>query len=250
MHTLQNDGRTHEVPRPAATVMLVRDARPRGVEVFVVRRSARSAFMPDAYVFPGGALDAADASPEAVARLDAIPAGVSAAFAVAAIRELFEEAGVLLARRKDGANVAPDAVAAVRTRLEAVGFGGVVDAIDATLRGSALTYYSHWITPPVETTRRFDTRFFVARAPADQVAAADTVETHDGLWTTPGAALACAERGEIVLVFPTRKHLERLSVFASVDELEAHARARRPQAVMPDVAADGTITLPAGLQSW
>ncbi len=131
------------------------------------------------------------------------------------------------------------------------------DAVDRTAatgrcarRAPFSSYYSHWITPPVETTRRFDTRFFVAPAPYGQRASADAVETHDGLWIVPAEALARGDRGEIVLVFPTRKHLERLAEFASVAELIEHARARTPRAVMPDVDADGTITLPAELQGW
>ncbi len=230
--------------------MLVRDRRARGIEVFVVRRSARSAFMPDAYVFPGGALEPGDAAPQAIARLDSLPAGVAPEFAVAAIRELFEEAGVLLARRSDGSPLAPSDVAPAREALADDGFDAVVERLQLTLCASALSYYSHWITPPVETTRRFDTRFFVAPAPYGQRASADAVETHDGLWIVPAEALARGDRGEIVLVFPTRKHLERLAEFASVAELIEHARARTPRAVMPDVDADGTITLPAELQAW
>jgi 8-oxo-dGTP pyrophosphatase MutT (NUDIX family) len=247
---LLNDLRVHEVPRLAATVMLVRDLAPRGIEVFVVRRSARSAFMPDAYVFPGGALDAGDAAPQAVARLDSVPAGVPAEFAVAAIRELFEEAGVLLAHRPDGAPPAHGDVAAARVALARDGFDATIERLQLTLSGSALSYYSRWITPPVETTRRFDTRFFVARAPEGQRASADAVETHDGLWISPADALARGDRGEIVLVFPTRKHLERLAGFGSVAELVEHTHERTPRPIMPDVDADGTISLPPELQAW
>ena len=245
-----NDRRALEVPRLAATVMLVRDLMPRGIEVYVVRRSARSAFMPDAYVFPGGALDAADAEPQAVARLDSVPAGVPAEFAVAAIRELFEEAGVLLARRTDGAQFAHDDVVEARASLEREGFDATIERLQLSLSGSALSYYSRWITPPVETTRRFDTRFFVARAPEGQLASADAVETHDGLWIAPATALGRGDRDEIVLVFPTRKHLERLAEFDTVAELVEHSRARTPGPIMPDVDADGTISLPPELQGW
>jgi recombination protein RecT len=230
--------------------MLVRDRLPHGIEVFVVRRSVRSAFMPDAYVFPGGALDAGDTLPQATARLDAAPAGIAPAFAVAAIRELFEEAGILLARHEDGRALGPDEVARARAGLAERGFNATIDNLRLRLCGTALSYYSHWITPPAETTRRFDARFFIARAPHGQVAAADAVETHDGLWIDPHEALARGERAEIVLVFPTLKHLERLASFGSVDALEEHARGRRPSAVMPAVDPDGTIRLPREMQAW
>ncbi len=230
--------------------MLVRDAPSLGIEVYVVRRSARSAFMPEAYVFPGGALDAGDALPQAVARLDRVPAGVAPEFAVAAIRELFEEAGILLARHAGGGALEPHEVAQARTQLAVAGFDATIERLRLRLCGSALSYYSHWITPPAETTRRFDAHFFIARAPDGQIATADAVETHDGLWIVPREALARGERGEIVLVFPTLKHLERLAAFTSVDALEAHARERRPQPVMPDVDPDGTIRLPERLAEW
>lgn len=230
--------------------MLVRDEGG-GIEVYVARRSARSAFMPDAYVFPGGALDACDDSPQALALLDAVPAGVEGAFAVAAIRELLEEAGVLLGHRAGGAAPLASDVAALRERLAAGDdFAELLEHGAWRIEGSALTYYSRWITPPGEMARRFDARFFIARAPADQAAAADAYELHDGLWIAPREAIARFERGEWTVAYPTLRHIERLAAFASVDELVANARTRNPVAVMPTLAADGDISLPRELADW
>jgi recombination protein RecT len=232
--------------------MLVRESTHSGIEVYMARRSSRSAFMPDAYVFPGGAVDADDASESTLARLDEAPAGVEPEFAVAAIRELFEEAGIFLGLREDGAPVESDELTRTRTALASGGlsFGAALERNGWRLCGNALTYYSRWITPPAELSRRFDARFFVAQAPQGQAAAADAVEMHDGLWIRAAEALARGERGEWTLVFPTLRHLERLTVFTSLDDLEAHARTRRPVPIMPEVARDGVISLPPELQAW
>jgi recombination protein RecT len=230
--------------------MLVRDEGGR-IEAYMARRSARSAFMPDAYVFPGGALDACDDSPRALALLDSVPAGVEGAFAVAAIRELLEEAGVLLARRVDGLAPAASDVVVLRERLAAgEDFADLLERGAWRMEASALTYYSRWITPPGEMARRFDARFFTARAPANQAAAADAIELHDGLWIAPRDAIARFERGEWTVAYPTLRHLERLAAFASVDELVTNARTRTPVAVMPTLAGDGAISLPRELADW
>jgi len=230
--------------------MLVRDAGAR-IEVYMARRSARRAIMPDAYVFPGGALDERDASERVVARLDGVPNGIDAPFAVAALRELLEEAGVLLAATSDGCEPAPAQVAAARAALASgTDFAEILERGGWQLRGSELAYYSRWITPPGEVARRFDARFFAARAPDGQAAAADAVEVHDGVWIAPADALQRFERGEWTIVFPTLRHLERLTAFASVAEFVAHARTRRPVPVMPDMTPEGAISLPAALQAW
>jgi len=248
---LQNEPLTYRVPRPASTVMVVRDAWSAGIEVYMARRSARSPFMPDAYVFPGGALDENDADELVVSRLDRIPKGVEPAFAVAAVRELFEEAGMLLAFRDDGSALRRDELASARRSLRnGIDFAAMLEQNGWRLRGSALTYYSRWITPPGEVARRFDARFFIARAPGDQSAAADAIEMHDGVWISPAQALARGGRGEWMLVFPTSRHLERLAEFTSVTELEGHAEAREPFAVMPNLTAEGVISLPPDLANW
>lgn len=190
----------------AATLVLTRGAAAAGggVEVCFVRRHAKSAFMANAWVFPGGRLDVLDRDVRALERLRGLDTGPLLArmhgvsdpdealgLAICAIRETFEEAGVLLATAADGG--APDraALAEAREALNqgARSFPAILDDLDLWLDGGALVYFDHWITPPVER-RRYDTRFFVARAPAGQEAAHDAAETTDACWATPTAVLA------------------------------------------------------------
>jgi len=235
---LQNAASVPMIPRPAATVMLLRPASD-GISVYMTRRSSRSRFMPDAYVFPGGAVDAADGEPPA-------------AFSVAALRELFEEAGVLLACDAAGIPAALDAGVLTTLRSEAAG-GALLTALleqrGLRLDLGALTYYSNWITPQNEPIR-FDAHFFVARAPEGQIAAADAIEVHDGRWIVAADALARADRGELTIRFPTRKHLERIARYRDVDAFLAHARERAIAAVMPYEDGTGDHGLPGGSDGW
>src|SRR2546421_2983144 len=185
--------------RDAATVMLVRDAGD-GLEVFMLRRNTALVFVPGAYVFPGGAVDVADA------------AEGGDAFAVAAIRESFEEAGALLAYDRSGelADLSDDATAARfhgdrddvhagrMTIHELCAIEGLRLAVDA------LRPVSRWVTPP-RSPRRFDTRFFVARAPRDQALVHDDRETVASEWVRPHAALSRFEDGDIELILPTER---------------------------------------------
>jgi len=249
---LQNVERSPVVPRLAATVMLVRPD-PAGVAVYMTRRSARSRFVPDAYVFPGGAVDPEDRE-MAVATdgLHGSAGRIGAELAAAALRELFEEAGILLARERSGAVATPDAAALAELRAERVAgiaFGELLARHGLVPDAGALLYYSNWITPVTEP-RRFDTHFFVARAPEDQIAAADAIEVHDGTWLTPAEAMARGERGEMTIIFPTFKHLERLSRFGDVDSLLEHARARSIAPVMPIERPDGTFAFAVDDDTW
>jgi 8-oxo-dGTP pyrophosphatase MutT (NUDIX family) len=230
--------------QPAATVMLVRDAGdgPGGsLEVLMLRRHPASVFAADAWVFPGGRVDAGDAATpigagpsdaEASAALS-LPSG-GLAYWVAAARECFEEAGVLLARHA-GTRAWLDTASAwsaarlARLRREVHAgvraFGAVLEAEGLMLDLSGVHYVSHWITPPGSTTRRFDTRFFVAVAPPGQVASHDEAETVESVWTTPADALTRGADGEIHLVIPTIANLKALARFSSTAELVAAARA-------------------------
>jgi 8-oxo-dGTP pyrophosphatase MutT (NUDIX family) len=218
--------------RDAATVIVGRDTT-EGLQVFMVRRSARAVFLPDLYVFPGGRVD--DADRDAAARRLVGDAGdVDPAYAMTAARETFEEVGLLFA----DCAVDVHALGAARHALLAgeLAFGGVLERFGTSIDASQLRYFSRWITPKAElATRRFDTRFFVARAPADQVAEADANEVLDGRWIAPRAALAAHASGEIGLIFPTIKHLERIAPYRTVDELLAFARAKTIVTVSPDV---------------
>ncbi len=224
--------------------MLVR-AGEVGPEVYLTRRASRSRFMPDAYVFPGGAVDTADREDarvllaEKATRDDSIDA---LTLRIAAIRETFEEAGILLACDAAGAvSPSPDALATLRGEaMGGAGFGALLASRALRPDVAALAYYSNWVTPANEPIR-FDAHFFVARAPAGQIAFADSVEVHDGVWLAPTAALAASARGELTIRFPTRKHLERLARYDDVEAILAHARARSIVPVQPVERDDGTL---------
>jgi 8-oxo-dGTP pyrophosphatase MutT (NUDIX family) len=182
-------------PRQAATVILLRDGHEAGgtneLEVLLVRRTPQARFMGGVWVFPGGAVDAAEGDGDEAHR-------------AAAVRELSEEAGVTLDDP------------------------------------SRLVKFSRWITP-AEVRTRFDTHFFLARLPDGQEVQIDGEECVDHRWLTPLAALEAYRAKEIVLVFPTIKHLEQLSDFRSVDELLAHARTREVLPIQPKVVLEGEV---------
>ena len=230
--------------------MLVRDRAGGGIDTYMARRSARSTFMPDAYVFPGGALEPGDVEPAVLARLDGPPPTIAPTFVVAAIRELFEEAGILLARGRDGSLLDAAGVAAATEAARGTTFAQMLERCGLRLAGDELAYYSNWITPPVEVARRFDAHFFVARAPEDQSAAADAVEVHDGVWIRPAEALAPDGGLRGVGAQTTVKHLERLAKFDDTAALLTHARERRPFPVMPGVTAAGEIFMPPETEAW
>ncbi len=257
-----------DVPiRPAATVMLVRDAPgDGGLEVLMVRRNLNSDFVGGAYVFPGGSVDPADGGTEAEAACEGRDdAGASAllgitsgglAYWVAVVRETFEEAGLLLARRPGGPDLlAGDAVEEARFVAEraAVNDGSrrFLDLCrDEGLRLQVgdIHYFAHWITPK-GAPRRFDTRFFVAPAPPSQRAAHDAGETIAEVWISPDDALAQHRDGTIEIIFPTIRNLQAISRFSTSAELLAAAAAASDAVptIEPRVVADGNgvrIVLP------
>jgi 8-oxo-dGTP pyrophosphatase MutT (NUDIX family) len=175
-------------PRQAASVILLRDGA-RTLELLLVKRTPKARFMGGVWVFPGGALDAHDGDGDAAQR-------------AAAVRELREEAGVVLGQEDQ------------------------------------LVKFSRWITP-VEVKIRFDTHFFLAALPAGQEPRIDGEECVDQGWFTPAGALEAYRAGEIVLVFPTIKHLEQFAAFATVDALLAHARELVVEPVLPKVVVAG-----------
>lgn len=199
--------------RDAATVMLLRDGD-EGVEVFMLRRHLQAVFTPGAYVFPGGAIDDADR---------AVP-GVDP-FVVAAVRECFEESGALLAFDATGrfADLRDEEVAArfeVHRRAIHTGDMTLVELCETEdLRPAydALVPFAQWLTPP-GAPRRFDTRFFVARAPEDQAFLHDDTETIESLWIRPADALDRFGASELDLIRPTRESLEQLAAATTVDD--------------------------------
>lgn len=222
------------VPRPAATVVLMRQARRTGLEVLLLRRVRSSGFVPGAWVFPGGRVDADDASPELVERTaDLTPAGAAAAlgmpagaepaaiaYVIAALREAFEETGLLLAVRDSGSPVpsaAEDATLAhMRRRLLADDdlFAPLLAEHDLHLDGGAVAYLAHWITPVVEP-RRYDARFFAAAVEGGGELLLNEAEMSAARWETPEGALELHASGELPMVFPTVKTLESLVGFES-----------------------------------
>jgi 8-oxo-dGTP pyrophosphatase MutT (NUDIX family) len=205
------------IPRPAATVLLVRDGAA-GLEVLMVTRNVASDFASGALVFPGGRVDAADAAPDMVARCRAVPGIDTAAlaFRIAGIRESFEEAHVLLARPRGSDRMLTaaevDALeAAVREKLgRAPHLGDLVAGGEVELATDRLVPFAHWITP-VGPPKRFDTHFFLAAAPADQLAAHDGHEAVDTIWIAPQKAVAEADAKRVTLVFATRMNLLKLA---------------------------------------
>ncbi len=220
--------------------------------------------MAGAHVFPGGRVDAtddlgADAArccdgvDSAVAQMPSRPPAEAIAFHVAAVRELFEEAGVLLARSTHaaagGANFDPARLTAWRRELieqrATIAEIAAREALRLTL--DALTPFAEWVTPEIEL-RRFDTSFFFAVAPAFQDAAHDDHEATHGAWVSPEEAIERCRGGEIALPPPTWTTLRALSRFQGVEEAEAWARQQRAPRVQPRVVerADGTrcIMLP------
>ncbi len=217
--------------RLAATVMLVRNGA-HGLEVLLVRRSSRSAFAPDAFVFPGGTVDPEDYATQPngwAARIagefrasapsvlppteEPVSEADAAALVAAAVRELREEAAVEIAAEQ-------------------------------------LVLFSHWITPPTEP-RRYNTHFFLAAGDEAATASADAFETHDAQWIGPLLALHRHERGEMHLVYPTIKHLQRLVGFENVADALAFARTKPIVTIMPDRAPSEGFVMPPELEgAW
>ncbi|WP_242634373.1 MBL fold metallo-hydrolase [Marinobacter salicampi] len=225
--------------RPAATLALTRDTN-EGLEVLLLQRTWDAVFLPGFYVFPGGAVDAADQdclpwleghddqSASAMLGLDSGGAG----YLIAAIRECFEEAGILLALDAGGHLIGANHPNIHRER-DAVSCGDVPLA-DLCRRHrlklplDRLAYLSHWITPP-GAPRRFDTRFFVAAAPSGQVPEHDGVETIEHVWLSPDQALADHREGRRLFGSPTLRTLRILAEFRTTSALLAHTHAQPPE---------------------
>ncbi len=245
-------------PRPAASVVLLRTPAPRqagGFEVFMVRRHGRSAFMGGATVFPGGAVDPRDAvlpagrflgpSPEeAAARLGDVPAVEALAHYVAAARELFEEAGVLLSDAPPALSPTSRAQWRERMRRGEVSLFEFAESADVRIDVRGLGYWDHWVTPAVER-RRFDARFFVAALPAGAVAQHDAVETTAGGWESPQRWLELHEAGRVTLPPPQLAILDDLARHDSVDAVLGEASRRGPIAATEPypLVEDGTLYL-------
>lgn len=238
----------------AATVVLTRSG-PRGLEVYLLKRPKASGFMGGAWVFPGGKLDPGDCALPAAAlcdghrklcdRLGETPGrplddDTRRGLVVALCRELFEEAGILLARDGASQEMFSDAhphferVLAQRSKLCSgeISLEALLKESGLCLDVSGLGYWAHWVTPSAER-RRFDTRFFVAALPPGQTPEREPTETSDARWMSPVEALEAQRGGEMFLPPPTLRTLEDMQGRGSVEELMAFMERQAPFAIMP-----------------
>lgn len=223
--------------KPAATILLLRDDPI--FEVLMVKRHHQIDFASGALVFPGGKSHAGDHDPAWAERalgwgqFDAEQRGLR----IAAIREVFEEAGILLGRRADGGAIGAEcATLETRRKVDAgeLAFLDVVRDLGVVIDLSALTVFARWITPPL-TPKRFDTWFYVVTAPDDQLAACDGRETVDAEWIAPEEVLRLAETGERKVIFPTRMNVRLLAEAQSAEDCVARAKERRLVTVEPQI---------------
>ena len=255
----EGDGRHGSAPLDAATVILVRDGEMAGLEIFLMRRHRKQEFMGGAFVFPGGKLDEDDCDPLLDGHIHAFtsddarrllqeaeldPRKALGLF-MAAIRELFEETGVLLAADDSGRvpEICDRSTAghfgALRKRLhdKDISLRELVIAEKLRLAPGRLAPYAHWITPDIET-KRFDTRFFIARIPGNQKPRHDDVELTESRWMTPLGALEEHGEGRITLMPPTLKTVEELSGFDTAEELFEAATSRSIYAILPEAFSE------------
>jgi 8-oxo-dGTP pyrophosphatase MutT (NUDIX family) len=232
------------MPRPASATVMARVRRAGGVEVFMVRRHVRSEFVPDVYVFPGGSVKTADREAEQAPDV-CLPAGdgpttLGTGFRAAAIRELFEEAGALVALRAGApltvaeADLARLNAARAALNAKATTLLEVAQREGVTLATDTLLHWAHWITPEA-WPKRFDTHFFLVEAPDGQEPAHDNLEVTQSAWVTPENALAEYERGAFPLVFATIHQLRELSGLTDMAEARARFAGKVPRTIMPRI---------------
>jgi 8-oxo-dGTP pyrophosphatase MutT (NUDIX family) len=226
--------------KPSATILLVRDGA-RGLEVFMVQRHHQIDFATGAMVFPGGKVDDADADPALAGRCDGAVSDALRPIHVAAIRETFEECGVLLARPAGSSSLVPGAqlVEIERRHRAALNAGErtlreVVEKENLQLANDLLVPFAHWITP-VFMPKRFDTHFFLVAAPPDQLAVHDGGESVDSVWTRPTDAAAERAAGRRTIIFPTLMQVLKLGRSPRVADAIAAARKAAIVTVLPRV---------------
>ena len=210
--------------RPAATVLLLRDSA-HGLEVLMTRRSHSASFAANAYVFPGGGVDALDAASHAQASRRSTQSDLHLTQAIAAIRESFEELGVLLARRADGRPADQHDIAALERSQP---FVAQCQTLGLTLAADEVFVLAHWIGDR-DLSRRFDVPFLVARMPEGQTPVADESEQFEPVWVRPFDALARHQAGDFFIIYPTIRTLERLLAYPDADAvLHACAATEEP----------------------
>ena len=242
--------------RAAASLLLGRDGA-NGPELFLLARNRSSSFASGALVYPGGAVDDADRSPKLrsrVAGADGLD-DEALAFRVAAIREAFEECGLLLARERGSSGfLGRERVAAIKSRFadalaaHSLNMLELAEAEDLLLACDHLVPFAHWITPETQP-KRFDTHFFLASAPADQEARHDGHESTASVWITPDALVEAADTGKWYVMFPTRLNAQKFGRSATVADALAAARSSPVVTVMPrgrKVEGGRRLRIPAG----
>jgi recombination protein RecT len=218
-HKLVHPQREAADTRPAATILLLRD-HVDGYQVLMTRRSLNASFAPGAFVFPGGTVDPADASDRARELSRARPGQTPdhQRFAVAAIREAFEELGVLLASPRGQQGHVDQATVGSMDRAYGADFIEQVAARQLTLAVDEIWWLAHWITDR-DLPKRFDARFLVARMPAGQEPTADNSEQFEPVWIAPAEALRRHEAGDFDMIFPTIRTLRRMARWPTIDAL-------------------------------
>ena len=242
-------------PLDSATVILTRESSQGQFKVFLMRRHRDQNFMGGAYVFPGGRLDEADCDldlvphtrgftgAEAQRRLQEpdLPEDKALGLFFAALRETFEESGILLAYDASGQIIdlaegeTAGRFAGYRLQIHdhRLSLREMAEQERLTFAPDLLTPYSHWITPEIES-KRFSTRFFLARQPLEQIPFHDTMEMTKSQWLSPSTAMEQQKEGQILLMPPTLKTLEELNEFDSLDDLFLAARSREIRTVLPE----------------
>jgi 8-oxo-dGTP pyrophosphatase MutT (NUDIX family) len=245
--------------KDAATVILIRPLKSGDWELFLARRHQNQTFMAGAYVFPGGQLEETDKNPQLenyiktadvfdprrLLQNSSLPGEKARGIFIAAIRETFEEAGILLGGKTTGDFVSfhdekvLDRFNDYRHQLNAsqITLEGIARKEDISFFPDALTPYAHWITPEFEK-KRFSTRFFLAKLPLCQTPVADAMELTESLWVTPQEALEMNRRKEIILMPPTFKTIEELSAFKDMDELFSAAKIKIIYPILPQLAGN------------
>ncbi len=237
---MSEEKKTPAPARPASTVVILRDA-PHGIETFMVVRHHAIDFASGALVFPGGKVDEQDKGPEWQALAPGAPDAPAREFFVAAARETFEEAGLLLARRQGSADLlGHDDVHRIVTQDRArlikgeTTFAEILEREGLQVAMDLLVHFAHWITP-VPVPKRFDTQFLLVAAPVSQLGAHDGSESVEGIWIPPQVALDEAETGKRTLVFATAMNLKKLAQYKTVAETVAATRAQPVVTVLPRI---------------
>jgi len=235
MKSLKHPSHPPVPAKPAATIALLRDS-PSRMEILLLRRDRSASFVPGAYVFPGGRVDQADWTKTTLARVDGLTPETAAdrlgladtnppaiAYYVAALREAFEETGILIGV---GPNSEAPPTAAEDANIEVlrnglmeghVSFTEALEQLSCRIDGSSIEYLAHWITPEREP-RRFDTRFFAARVQADTKPMFDPREMTDAVWVTPQDAISRNQAGTLPMIFPTISTLQQLADYATAED--------------------------------